>query len=113
MRAAYALEILPLEQRIRQVKDGSPGHPEYTAAVLRDLAQPPLTAYFAGLPEQQAQLRMIVGDIEGWTYQQLAVRLQLLRLRAPKQAEQLLGLIVQPILNYEKRRNGVCSSASP
>lgn len=72
------IQRIPLEQQLRQLKEGIPAHPEFAASAIRSWAETPLGAYFAFAGWAGEKLAAILGippgEAEGMPYREAAAR---------------------------------------
>lgn len=72
------IQRIPLEQQLRQLKEGIPAHPEFIASAIRSWAETPLGDYFASAGWAGEKLATILGippgEAEGMPYREAAAR---------------------------------------
>lgn len=74
---------LPLTERLQNLKDGYPAHPEYVPCAIWSFADVPMSAYLANFDLEMTALADIFGvpkdEFEDYTYKKVACELVELR----------------------------------
>lgn len=76
MNPNVKIEPLPLSERLQQLDEFHPAHPEFPACAVRALAETPVSVFLAGFKEARDELAYVldidVADLEQMSYQELA-----------------------------------------
>ena len=77
------MKKLPLTERLQNLKDGYPAHPEYVPCAIWSFADVPMSAYLANFDLEMTALADIFGvpkdEFEDYTYKKVACELVELR----------------------------------
>lgn len=100
------IQKLPLRGRLGALSAGGPAHPEYVPAVLRDVAELPITAILAGYPADLERLADLVlypaQYMSELTCRDVAVRVQDMRRQSVPIGE-VLDILAKPYVDiYQK-----------
>ena len=94
------IQKLPLRGRLGALSAGGPAHPEYVPAVLRDVAELPITAILAGYPADL--VRYPAQYMSELTCRDVAVRVQDMRRQSVPIGE-VLDILAKPYVDiYQK-----------
>lgn len=96
------IQPLPLDERIRRVKDNYSAYPEYLSRVIRSFAEMPVADYLARFEEAQARLCGLLSlpDCAGLTYRETACRIYQLYRKEPGAAGEAACILAAPMKYY-------------
>ena len=99
------IQPLPLDERVRRVKECRSAYPEYVASVIRNLMEMPVEDYLARFGEAQARLCALLAlpDCAGLTYRDAARRIHRLHHANPKAAGEAACILANPMRYYYER----------
>ena len=102
---------IPLSQQLKQLQDGIPAHPEFTACAIRAWAGTSLKDYFGSAETERKKLGELIGippgEEEGMTYREAAAKVyELGEWGKWADAEAATLLLAESFLRFYRQREG-------